>query len=227
MQQISSPVRYLLLTGFLLSLIFYRKASRQRLPMPVFLVLGAAIMVLLQRVAPLARVWMYLEAFYLIFAAGGLVWLAEVLLHKNLKQEYTARLLPTVILLSVVFMFVRITLNTQNGSLVPNRGDFPEQHAAEYLASHMQADDTLLAISPVDIQTAYYLFMYGIPYEVFYQRDHPVEVQKATVILRVNSKYKTPESVLGYYNLAENFDPASARQVYEYGPIRVFVLSAK
>ena len=118
----SQPVKNLLMAGFLLSLFFYRKASNQRLPLQVFLVLAVAIVLVIQRVAPLARVWMYLDAFYLIFAAGGLVWLAELVLNRITKTEYTARIVSTAILLGMMLAFANIYLETQQGSLVPNRG---------------------------------------------------------------------------------------------------------
>ena len=223
----SQPVKNLLMAGFLLSVFFYRKASSQRLPLQVFLVLAVAIVLVIQRVAPLARVWMYLEAFYLIFAAGGLIWLIELLLNSFIRPEYTARVVTTGILLGMMLATSGIYLETQRGSLVPNRDDFPEQYAAQYLASHLEAEDKILSISPVDIQTAYYLYLYGIPYEFFYQRDHPVPVENAVIVLRTNSKYNTPEGVLEFYKIAENFDLSSAQLVYEYGPVQVFSVPAK
>ena len=87
--------------------------------------------------------------------------------------------------------------------------------------------DKILSISPVDIQTAYYLYLYGVPYDVFYQRDHPVPVENAVVVLRTNSKYNTPEAVLKFYKITEQFDLASAQLVYEYGPVQVFSIPAK
>lgn len=226
MQAIAPAVQYILLAGFLLSLFLYRKISRQRLPLQVFLVLGAAVMLAIQRVAPLARVWLYLEAFYLIFAGGGLVWLAELLLDRFGKPALTARITSAAILVGTGMVLASIYMETQQGSLVPNRDDFPEQHAAEFLASHLTEEDTILSVSPVDIQTAYYLYMYGVPYDVFYQRDRPVDIRIAVIVLRTNSRYNTPEAVLDFYQMAGSFDLASARLVYEYGPVLVFSIPA-
>ncbi|MGE5378320.1 MAG: hypothetical protein ACM3XO_24950, partial [Bacteroidota bacterium] len=227
MTAVAPATQYVLLGGFLISLFFYRKASRQRLPLQVFLILGAAIMLVIQRVAPLARVWMYLESFYLIFAAGGLIWLVELVLNRLNRPAFTARMISAIILLGVMILGTRIYLDTQQGSVVPNQGDFPEQHDAQYHATHLQKDDTILSVSPVDIQTAYYLYMYGVPYDVFYQRDHPVQVRNAVVVLRRNSKYNSPETVLDYYNLTGNFDLAAARLLYQYGPLLVYSIPAQ
>src|SRR5678815_3694934 len=158
----SQPVKNLLSFGFLLSLFFYRKASNQRLPLQVFLILAIAIVLIIQRVAPLARVWMYLDAFYLIFAGGGLVWLAELVLNRFISSTNTSRVVTTTILLILMLALTNIYRETQQGSLVPNSGDLPEQYAAQYLASHLETQDKILSISPVDIQTAYYLSLIHI-----------------------------------------------------------------
>ncbi len=223
----SQPVKDLLIAGFLLSLFFYRKASGQRLPLQVFLLLAVAIVLTLQRVAPLARVWMYLDAFYLIFAAAGLVWLVELVLNRFMRPGNTERIVSAAVLLVMLIAFANIYQETQQGSLVPNQADLPEQYAAQYLAAHLSAQEKVLSVSPVDIQTAYYLFLQGIPYEVFYQRDHPAAVEKAVIVLRTNSKYNTPEEVLKFFQVTENFDLASAQLVYEYGPVQVFSIPAK
>jgi hypothetical protein len=170
---------------------------------------------------------MYLDAFYLIFAAAGLVWLAELVLNRFTHSVYTARIISIAILLIMMIGLTNIFRETQQGSLVPNSNDLPEQHAAQYLASHLESQDRILSISPVDIQTAYYLYLYGVPYTAFYQRDHPVPVENAVVVLRVNSRYNTPEEVLKFYQLTDNFNLAAAQLIYEYGPVQVFSIPAK
>lgn len=224
---IAPAVQYLLLGGFLVSLFFYRKASRQRLPLQVFLILGIAITLLLQRVAPLARVWMYLEAFYMIFAGAGLAWSAELLLNRIGKPANTSRVLSVTILVVMLVLLTITYLDTQQGSLIPNRDDFPEQYAADYLASHLQTGDKIVSISPVDIQTAYYLYMHGIPYDTFYHRDNPQEIQNAVIVLRRNSKYNTPAKVLRFFGIEDRFDLASRAVIYKYGPIRIISVPAK
>ena len=148
-------------------------------------------------------------------------------MHRFLRPGRTAGIVSMGILLVTLVALTNIYLKTQQGSLVPNRDDLPEQYAAQYLASRLQAQDKILSISPVDIQTAYYLYMYGVPYDVFYQRDHPVPFENAFVVLRVNSKYNTPEEVLKFFKVAENFNLSLAKLVYEYGPVQVFSIPAR
>src|SRR6266498_1428790 len=99
MMGIGSTIENLFSGGFLLSLLLYRKVSNQKLPLPVFLALGAAIIVVLQRVTPLPRIWLYLEVFYLMFAGAGLVWLAELLLSRFASPSLAEKMISVVILL--------------------------------------------------------------------------------------------------------------------------------
>jgi hypothetical protein len=76
---IGPTFEYLFLGGFLISVLFYRKVSNQKLPLQIFLALAVAVLLVLQRVSPLPRIWIYLEAFYLMFAAAGAIWLVHLL----------------------------------------------------------------------------------------------------------------------------------------------------
>jgi len=227
MQFIAPPIRYLLLGGFLVSLFFYRKASRQRHPLQIFLILSIIILLIIQRVAPLPRVWFYLEAFYMSFAGAGFAWFIEILINQigiiKSKEKFTV----VISLLTMMCVFILNSISTYQDTVTVKLNDAPEKYAAQYLVSHLKAEDTILSMSPVDIETAYYLYINGIPYSVFYQRDHPIQIQNALIVLRTNSKYNTPESVLDFYKLTSSFDLQTVKLVYEYGPLNIFSVSAK
>ena len=103
----------------------------------------------------------------------------------------------------------------------------PESYAADYLADHLTPADTIVATGPVDIQTAYYLSLHDIPFERFYQRDHPVKIQNALVMVRQNSKYKTPESVVDFFKLDQVLDLPRAELVYEYASVQIYSIPSK
>ena len=85
----------------------------------------------------------------------------------------------------------------------------------------------IVSTAPVDIQTAYYLKISGIPFERFYQRDHPVKIKNALIVLRKNAKYNTPESVLEFYKLTSELDLGATEFLYEYGKVQVYSVPAK
>jgi hypothetical protein len=227
MKGLDPLVENLLIGGFLLSVFFYRKASRQKLPLQIFLVLAVTILLLLQRVTPFGRVFLYLEAFYLIFASAGLIWLADLALRKVAGSPWTDAILSVVILLIGIGVLTSTLQEALHASAVSNRDLQAEEYAAEYILEHITPEDTIVSTAPVDIQTAYYLKINGLPFECFYQRDHPVEIQNALVLLRDNTKHNTPEKVLEFYELTPDLNVEATELVYEYGRVKVYSVPAK
>ena len=213
--------------GFLLSVILYWKVSKQKLPMQIFLPLGAAILVVLQRVTPLPRIWLYLEAFYLMFAAAGLVWLVEWVLRRATNPVVSEKILAGTVFVVFVAAFAGKVIARQQNPVYQDLDVLPESYAAEYLAAHLTPRDVIVANGPVDIQTAYYLSLHDIPFERFYQRDHPVEIQNALVMVRTNSKFKTPKNVVEFFKLDQSLDMSQAKMVYEYSSVQIYSITAK
>ncbi len=108
-----------------------------------------------------------------------------------------------------------------------DRDLLPEAYAADYIAAHLKPEDTIVATGPVDIQTAYYLSLHGISFDRFYKRDHPVEIENALVMLRENSKYKTPESVVKFFKLDQDLDLSAAELVFEYASVQIYSVPAR
>ena len=227
MMGIRPALEYLLLGGFLISVFFHRRVSNQKLPMQVFLALAAAILLVLQRVTPLPRIWIYLEAFFLMFAAAGLVWLADLTLRKAAGPTRSERMLLFAIPLVFVVTFTQILIAREQNPVFADRDLLPEAYAADYIADHLQPEDTIIATGPVDIQTAYYLILHGIPFDRFYKRGHPLEFRNALVILRENSKYKTPESVANFLKLDQVLDLPAAELVFEYASVQIYSIPVK
>ena len=219
--------QYLLSGGFLVALFFYRKASNQKLPLQLFLFLAIAILLVLQKVAPLPRVWIYLELFCLIFAAAGLVWSIDVPTKKFAGEIFSTRVLPFLILFFTITVSINSIMKSQSPSAVADRTQLPEQYAADYLASHLKPGDTILALAPIDMRTAYHLKINGVPYDVFYQRDHPTEFQNALVIVREREKLNTPEKVVEFFQLLPKLDPASAELVFTYGELHIYSIRVR
>lgn len=225
-----SPIlEYLFLGGFLLSLFFYRKISNQKLPLQILLVLAIVTLLVLQRVTPTPRIWLYLEVFYLMFVAAGLVWLVELLIRTSqlAQPQMTERVLSLAILAIFIGIFANALIARQQNPVEIDRDRSPEEYAANYLAGHLQPEDTLVATGPVDIETAYYLSLHGISFDRFYKRDHPVEIQNALVLIRENSKYQTPESVVDFFKLNQQLDLTAAELVFEYANVQIYSVPAR
>ena len=84
--------------GGLISVLFYRKVSQQKCSCPCsLLALAVAILMDLATGQALPRIWIYLEAFYLMFAAAGLVWLMALSLRVMASPTMTERILSLAI----------------------------------------------------------------------------------------------------------------------------------
>ena len=229
MSPFTPVIRYILGIGFLFSLIFYRKISKQKLPLQVFLLVGISTMLVLQRVFPLPRIWSFLEVFYLLFSITGLVGIAHLMLQKLKIEEIGETALSIAILATTLFMFFNVTFKTQNRQARLDKTIAPEKFAADYLTEHLTEKDTIVAVAPVDIQTAYYLKINGISYDFFYQRDHPVKIQNAIVLVRTRGEYNihTLDKVLDFYNLTSQLETTSTQQIFEYGPLLIYSIPGK
>jgi hypothetical protein len=226
---IRPTVELVFLGGFLVSVLFYRQVSHRTLllPLQVFLALGVAMLLVLQRVSPLPRIWIFLEAFYLMFAAAGLVWLVSFVLRTIAGQAFTAWALSLAIPLVFIAACTNMLIVRAQNPVFQDRDLLPEAYAADYLATHLHPADTIVATGPVDIQTAYYLSLHGVSFDRFYKRDHPVEIQNALVMVRKNSKYKTPESVSKFFKLDQTLDLSAAKLVFEYASVQIYSIPAR
>ncbi len=228
MMPLDPSIQYLLIGGFLVSVFLYRKVSNQKIPMQFTLLLAVFILVVLQRLTPLPRIWSYLEMFYLFFSAVGLAWLVNFLIQGLFRQSAKTETMTSIfILLIVLFIFTNVTAKTFSRQAIADRTIAPEQFAADYIANHITPNDTIVAVAPTDIEAAYYLKIDNVSYDVYYQRDHPVKIQNALVLVRSTEWYNTPQSVLDFFKLTQDLNMDSAKVVFEYGPLQVYSIPAK
>jgi hypothetical protein len=54
-----------------------------------------------------------------------------------------------------------------------------------------------------------------------------VEIEDALVLLRKNSKYKTPEGVINFFELDQELDVTAAELVFEYANVQVYSVPAR
>jgi hypothetical protein len=129
----------------------------------------------------------------------------------------------------VLAVFVNITIKTQSRSARQDRTIAPEYFAAEFLKQNLTANDTVIAVAPSDLQTAYHLKINGIPYDLFYKRDRPLPFQNAYVMVRTRGEYNihSLEDVINFFQLESVLDVQSANQVFEYGPLLIYLVPAR
>ena len=162
-----------------------------------------------------------------MFAAAGLIWIVDLILRQVAGITLSRRILSFAIPMIFVGALASMLISRAQNPVYQDLDRLPESYAAEYLADHLTPEDTIVATGPVDIQTAYYLSRHGISFDRFYQRDHPVEIQNALVMLRENSKYKTPEGVVEFFKLDQDLDLSAAKLVFEYASVQIYSIPGR
>ncbi len=150
-----------LAVGFVISLLWHRRIGSQRVPLALALLLCVGPLVLVQRVIPFERVWLFALPLYFICAAAGLVMVLDPVFHR-LHLRHAMALVALVVAL---FAGLRVE---RRGSvyLSPIYLDNESRGMpalAVWLKGQLHPGDTIVAVPPSDGPLRYYLQQEGVP----------------------------------------------------------------
>jgi 4-amino-4-deoxy-L-arabinose transferase-like glycosyltransferase len=210
-------VAIITILGFLLLVVFEWRRFSHKIPVWIPTVISISILIILQRVTPWPRVWLFLLVFYLLWAAAG--WLALIrLFTAKITLKWVQPVFMWVIILLTLFVYVAFR---NKPSFNPTE-DYPMQEVAEFVSNHITNEDTLVAVSPVTIQTGYYLTIENIPFERFYDRDRKGVIKHAIVLIADRSKFPSLQSVVEFQRLQGVLDTSKAELIHQYKQILVY-----
>jgi hypothetical protein len=200
--------------------IFLPFAKRQQ---PTLLLLAAAISIgaalLVQRVAPWPRVWLFLLPLITIWIIAGLLGLFRLILGKATTGGLVLAVLTIVAVLSPLSASTARSYNyfvTKTNSM----GEIEE--AAVFLSEFLEQGDVVVVTSPDTVILDYYLRRRGIDRDYLDISD--TRLFRRAIIL-VNSGYgQTLESVLNDRSFEENVDIRIAQLVYQSNRITLYLI---
>jgi len=146
----------LLAAGFVVSLLWHRRIGSQRVPLVLALLLCVGPLVLLRRVVPFERVWLFALPLYYICAAAGLAMVLDPLFHR-LHLRHAMALVALVIAL---FAGLRVE---RSGSIYLNNESRGMPALAAWFKSHLSSGDAIVVAPPSDGPLRYYLQHEGVP----------------------------------------------------------------
>lgn len=154
------------LVGFLISIIYFRRLN-SALPQLVFIGLAVVtILLLIQRVNPKPRIFLFLVPFYLIWSAAGVKFLISEIAAKFKFQKITAIAIYVVVITSLGLGLMQALELSNFGS--------PPKGAGEQIALFLKdtADPIDLILIPRQHAhtTKYYLQLYAFPTSNFNPR---------------------------------------------------------
>jgi hypothetical protein len=208
--------------AFLAGPAVHGRGAGHRAPLGLAFALWIVPLVLLQRVAPWARVWLFLlPLFYVSAAAGisrGLRLLGLDRLPWGQAAVTTGGLLACLLLGISVLRSPAILESGETGTL----------RDAEAITLDLQkalvAGDVVLSAVPSNYPLRYYFLLHGLPSEALYLPRYGVNFRRAFVV--VNDFHpQTLEEVLRKQRLQGILDPAAAALYRAYPAARVYLIS--
>ena len=217
---VPSAIMITLVVGFGLSFIFYRRQWMRGALFPVMAILFSAAVVLLRKVAPFDRMWLFAAPIFLIWAAAGLWFLLDGLLGKVTAKFKSFHVIFTTCLLVLACFILAFFGNTYQFKIM-NRNAKYEQ-AALFLRDYISPTDVVVTTFPDDAPLRYYYQLYQpFPDDVFSYR---VNYRRILVIANPASG-QTVDSVLQQQNFPlELSEIPSANLLVEYDGLGIFEL---
>lgn len=208
----------LLVFGTIISLIFHRKLSAHRFPLQIAAVIWIAIALIIQKVAPWPRIWLFLLPVFIIWGTSGVIYLLRLaFLHRPLLDKGYIAILGAAILLPA-FLLTSYSISPPYPANIIS----PEEEITRYLKDYLQPGDVVVATSPTRSQVGYYFSAYGISEDFFYNQQS--KFNRAIVL--VNVKQGEPlESVIKHTGLSNQLDSHLANPIRQFRYAIVYEIS--
>jgi hypothetical protein len=212
-RDIPPAIVVLLVVFFLASLLLFKSRSAHRLPLAPVMVAWCLGLVLLQRVAPWARVWLFLMPFFFIWVAAGALGLIGGFLERHTPRG-DAYFIAGVLLLSLflgwrVLASDSILTSGQTGTLNA------AQPIALYLKDRLHSGDVVVSAVPSNYPLRYYFYRERLPEESLYRLKYGLHFQRAWIVVNLRHG-QSLEDVLAKAQLTGHLDPSSLRQVQAF-----------
>jgi hypothetical protein len=213
---------FIFLAGFLLSLVFHRRITTQRVPLQLAALAWLAVELPLQRPYPWIKIWSFLFPLFLMWGTAGLLALVKGIRLKALKNTSLAGILTGAVLVVVVSASLTSAMYTYRGVNAP--GEI--ENTTLFLKSQLQPGDIVVVADPDDAPLWYYFELHQVPpgYVIDIQKE---PFQRAFVL--VNPAYRqTLKSVINERGpSSKRLDMNSAEEVYRSGNTITYVVSKK
>jgi hypothetical protein len=164
LQDVPPGIGYIMAAGVILSVIFHRKISRQKIPFPVAAILWIALALLVQRPNPWGKVWTYLFPPLMIWGSAGLLAVFKLLPIRIGNKFHLGSALAgaaTLAILAAGFNYGIKNIPRQNAT-------HEIEAAAIYLSSRLQPADRIAMDYPMDVTFWYYARRHNISQDYFF-----------------------------------------------------------
>jgi hypothetical protein len=206
--------------GLVASLFVPRQPKKRRAPLILAGILWIGTVLVIQRVAPWPRIWLFLLPLIVIWISAGIVGLIGLILTRMPRRDY---LMIGVVGLLVILPLLASFLSsyTQYSQKLHARGEL--EKVATYLSDYLQPEDVVVVTSPDTIVLKYYLRRYGVAQEATeLTKDKPFD----HAIVVVNKAYdQNLEYVLDRRSFLDDISLESAEEIFSSKRFAIYQLS--
>ena len=208
------------LIGLTASLFVPRPPQKRRITLILAAVLWIGTALIIQRVAPWPRIWLFLLPLIVIWVSAGILGLIELILLRIPQRNYLLMgVISVMVLLPLGAGFLRSY--TQYSQKLHAQGEL--EKVAMYLSDYLQPEDVVVVTSPDTIVLKYYLRRFGISQDATdLAKDKPFD----HAIVVVNKAYRqTIDYVLDRRSFLDDVNLESVEEIYNSKRFSIYQLS--
>ena len=208
------------LIGLTASLFVPRPPQKRQITLIMAAILWIGAALIIQRVAPWPRIWLFLLPLIVIWVSAGILGLIELILLRIPQRNYLLMgVISVMVLLPLGAGFLRSY--TQYSQKLHAQGEL--EKVAMYLSDYLQPEDVVVVTSPDTIVLKYYLRRFGISQDATdLAKDKPFD----HAIVVVNKAYRqTIDYVLDRRSFLDDVNLESVEEIYNSKRFSIYQLS--
>jgi uncharacterized membrane protein len=207
------------ITGFVASIALSFTARKRTVPLALtgFIAIGVALV--LQRVAPWPRVWLFLFPLFVMWTIAGLLGIIRLVIERINAKDSLIELCSSIF---VVFLLVLSISRSYSYYETKSNSMGEVEEAAVFLSSYLEPGDVVVVKSPDTVILDFYLRRHGIDREYLELSDQ-LNFRRSLVL--VNNAYgQDLEKVLENRSVLERVNPTQAELVYQANRISIYLI---
>jgi len=213
---------YGILAGLIVSFYVPKIPRSRKVPLALAGVLWISSALIVQRVAPWPRIWLFLFPFILIWASAGIIGLSRIVINRISRGNA----LGLAILIAFILVSMSASLARSARYYSENKGVLGDvEMVSVFLEENLKTDDVVVVTNPNTITLKYYLRRQGLASEVT-ELNKSKAFQRAIVVVN-RGLGQNLEYVLERRSFLDNVIPESAKLIYQSGRFQIFTLAPR
>ncbi len=204
-----TAISLIAISGLIASLFVPKLPKDRRMPLIMAGIIWIGTALLVQRVAPWPRIWLFLLPFFVIWISAGIIGLFELIFRRIPRGD--SLMVGLIGLLIAVPLISGLMRNyTQYDQKLHSQGEV--ELVADYLQDYLQPNDVVVVTSPDTIVLKYYLRRNGLAKE-FTELKKGKLFERAIVVVN-QAQGQTLEYVLERRQFLDDVNIASVDEIF-------------